>query len=322
MLFSRASASHFLAWLKLPVGSLLSPTSLLPGSSSPILPKRSRLFTAAILLSTAVVLFLPQSREAISTVRASWNGYLGYDSDLRGLQNLAARAERENDARTLAFVSLVLAHSERATTFANHAVALGPALVWIYASSRVDGRPEFEPKEGLARLLESDRDNAVLELLAARIIFEPRYYALISHPPPSDQEIEAAVTTDPAWIAHMDRAFRAPRYDGYFDRHWQLTREVWNHHPELSASVIFNSLWVHSLPEVLSIRNYGNYLVHSAQRASDGGHAAEAETLLKRVDDFGRRMSEQGQADFGHVVGLSLSPQSHDPTTESLPNPG
>jgi hypothetical protein len=313
MLFSRASASHFLAWLKLPVGSRLSPTSLLPGSSSPIVPKRSRLFTAAILLSTAVVLFLPQSREAISTVRASWNGYRGYDSDLRGLQNLAARAERENDARTLAFVSLVLPHSERATTFANHAVALDAALVWIYASSRVDGRPEFEPKEGLARLLESARDNAVPELLAARIISEPRYYALISHHTPSDREIEAAVTTDPAWIAHMDRAFRAPRYDGYFDRHWQLTREVWNHHPELSASVIFNSLWVHSLPEVLSIRNYGNYLVHSAQRASDGGHAAEAETLLKRVDDFGRRMSEQGQADFEHVVGLSLS---HQATTQ------
>ena len=116
MLFSRASASHFLAWLKVPVGSRLSPTSLLPASSSPILPKRSRLFTAAILLSTAVVLFLPQSREAISTVRESWNGYRGYDSDLRGLQNLAARAESENDARTLAFVSLVLPHSERTTT--------------------------------------------------------------------------------------------------------------------------------------------------------------------------------------------------------------
>src|SRR6266550_3196734 len=53
LLFSRASASHFLAWLKLPVGSRLSPTSLLPGSSSPILPKRSRLFSAATLLSTA-----------------------------------------------------------------------------------------------------------------------------------------------------------------------------------------------------------------------------------------------------------------------------
>ena len=116
MLFSRASASHFLAWLKVPVGSRLSPPSLLPASSSPILPKRSRLFTAAILLSTAVVLFLPQSREAISTVRESWNGYRGYDSDLRGLQNLAARAESENDARTLAFVSLVLPHSERTTT--------------------------------------------------------------------------------------------------------------------------------------------------------------------------------------------------------------
>ncbi len=105
----------------------------------------------------------------------------------------------------------------------------------------------------------------------------------------------------------MDRAFGAPRYDNYFNRHWQLVREAWNHHPDLSASVIFNSLWGHSLPDVLSIRNYGNYLVHSAQRASDAGHAAGAETLLKRVDDFGRRMSEQGEANFEGMVGLSLS---------------
>ncbi|PYU49824.1 MAG: hypothetical protein DMG53_04265 [Acidobacteria bacterium] len=106
MFFSRASASHFLAWLKLPAGSALSSTSLPTGVSAAVLPKRSRLFTVAILLATAVVVCLPQSREAISTVRGSWNGYRGYSSDVRDLRNLAARAEKERDARTLAFVAL------------------------------------------------------------------------------------------------------------------------------------------------------------------------------------------------------------------------
>ena len=68
MLFSRASASHFLAWLKLPAGSAL-PT----GVSVAVLPKRSRLFTVAILLATAVVVCLPQGREAISTYSAQMN---------------------------------------------------------------------------------------------------------------------------------------------------------------------------------------------------------------------------------------------------------
>jgi len=37
---------------------------------------------ADCLLATAVVVCLPQSREAISTVRGSWNGYRGYSSDV------------------------------------------------------------------------------------------------------------------------------------------------------------------------------------------------------------------------------------------------
>ena len=281
MLFSRASASHFLTWLKLPAGSRLSAASLPLGTEAPILPKRSRLFTAAILLTTAVVLFLPQSREAISTVCASWNDYRGYSSDLRALQTLATRAAREKDARTLAFVALATPDPDHEKTLADHAVAIDASLIWIYSSHTT--HPEFIPpsKDELVRLMTADPDNAFPELLAARVIFEPLFQGLLFHHSPTEEEFEKSLAADPQWIAHMDRAFRAPRYDSYFNRHWQLVREAWNHHPDLSASVIFNSLWGHSLPDVLSIRNYGNYLVHSAQRASDAGHAAGAETLLK-----------------------------------------
>ncbi|MCU1315771.1 MAG: hypothetical protein JWN63_1093 [Candidatus Acidoferrum typicum] len=173
MLFSRASASHFLTWLKLPIGSRPSPTSLISGAPSPLLPRRSRLFTTAILLATAVVLFLPQGREAMSTVRASWNGYRGNDSDLRDLQNLATRAEKENDARTLAFVALATPDPDRQKRLADHAVAIDPSLTWIYASRT--GHPEYTPpsKDGLARLLAADSDNAFPEMIAARVISEP-----------------------------------------------------------------------------------------------------------------------------------------------------
>jgi hypothetical protein len=61
MLFSRASASHFLTWLKLPAGSRLAAASLPLGTSPPVLPKRSRLFTAAILLATAVFSSFPRA---------------------------------------------------------------------------------------------------------------------------------------------------------------------------------------------------------------------------------------------------------------------
>jgi hypothetical protein len=311
MLFARASASHFLAWLKLPAGSRLSPTSLPPGTTAPILPKRSRLFTAAVLVATALLLFLPQTREAVSTVRASWHGFATSSSDLRALENLGTRAEKENDARTLAFVSLVLPHSARSTTFADRAVALDPTLVWIYAS-RVNARPGFEPpsSEGLARLVQSDAKNAVPELLGARVISEPRFTALIYRRTPSAQEIATSLTSDPAWMAHMDRAFRAPRYDNYFTRRWQLTTEVWNREPSLSPSVAFCSLWSHSLPDWLSIKTYANLLVHNAQEASVAGHPEQAENLLRQLDSFGRRLTEQSETDFERLQGLDLSRQA------------
>src|SRR4029077_20002459 len=114
---------------------------------------------------------------------------------------------------------------------------------------------------------------------------------------------------DPQWISCMDRAFRAPRYDSYFNQKWQLTREVWTHHQDLSASVIFNTLWSHWGPDLGSTRIYSNHLVHLAQKESADGHVDEAEALLKRLDEFGGRMSEQGQDSFEKLVGLSLSYQ-------------
>jgi hypothetical protein len=310
MLFSRASASHFLAWLKLPAGSRLSAASLPLGPDAPILPKRSRLFTAAVLVATALLLFLPRSREAISTVRASWNGYRGYSSDVRALRNLAALAEKERDARTLAFVALATPDANRAMALADHAVAIDPSLFWIYANSTCHPRCAPLTKDRLDLLLSADPDNAFPELVAARVISEPLFQRLIFHHSPTQTEFETSFAADPQWIAHMERAFRAPRYDSYVNRLWQLTREVWNQHQDLSASVIFNTLWARSFPDVTSIRLYGNHLVQNAQEASAAGRPDEAESLLKRVDDFGHRMSEQCENDFERMVGLSLSYQA------------
>src|SRR4029077_15144248 len=213
LLFTRSSASHFFSGLKLPAGSTLTAASLPDVTGSSILPKRSRLFTLAILLATAAVLLLPQSREAISTVRASWNGYQGYSSDLSALQDLASRAQREKDAHTLAFVALATPDRERSMALADHAVAIDSSLVWIYANST--GHPGYAPpsKDGLARLLAADPDNGFPELVLARTFSEPLLQRLIYHNSPTELEFETSLAADPQWISCMDRAFRAPRYD-------------------------------------------------------------------------------------------------------------
>ena len=70
VVFSRALGSHLLAWCKLPVGGQssagLGPLTNAPG------PRRSRLFTAAILIAAALLLCIPEGREATATLRATW----------------------------------------------------------------------------------------------------------------------------------------------------------------------------------------------------------------------------------------------------------
>ena len=307
MLFSRALASAVLAWLTLPAGSRLSSAPLSPETGTLILPRRSRLFTAAILLATILLLFLPESREALSTVLASWNGYRGSASDLRALQKITARAEKEKDARTLAFVSLVAPDQEGAAGLADHAVALDPGLTWIYASRRP--RPEYNPppQDGLARLVAADSDNAFPEILSAQVICEPRYQTLLAQHSLTPQDTEAMLAANTDWVTHMDRAFRAPRYDSYFNRRWQLTQEVWNHNPNLSVSLIFNSLWAQPLPDFLSIKSYANILVQEAHQAASAGHPEQGESLLREVDSFGRRVTDQGELDLEKFLGLDVS---------------
>src|SRR5579863_2481036 len=64
MFFSRSVVSSAWKWIKLPAGSSLSGGVDGPDGSS-LLPKRSRVFTAAILAAAALLLILPEGREAI-----------------------------------------------------------------------------------------------------------------------------------------------------------------------------------------------------------------------------------------------------------------
>jgi len=306
MLFARASASHFLAWLKLPAGSRLSPASLPPGIAAPILPKRSRLFTAAVLAATALLLFLSQSRQAISLVNASWHGYEISSADRRTLANLAVRAEKEKDARTLAFVALTLHPPEQAMLLADKAVALDPSLTWIYTSRFY--RPDDVPQssEWTVRLHAFDPGNSFINLFIADAIVQPRYKALLTHGTPSPQQIESALASDPKWMDQMETAFRAPRYEGYLRKHWELISYAWNRDPSLSPSIIGYGLWSHRIPNVLNLMTFTSLKVHRAQQARTAGHPEQTEKILAEIDSFGHRMQEQSQTDIERVVGLGL----------------
>ena len=119
------------------------------------------MFTVAILATAALLLFLPLGREAIRTVRASWQGFQESASDQRTLEELAARAEKEEDAGTLAFVALSTTDPKRAAALTERAVSLDPERIWVYGAR--NHRPNFDPpgEEWLARLKGADPGNAV-----------------------------------------------------------------------------------------------------------------------------------------------------------------
>jgi hypothetical protein len=253
-----------------------------------------------------LVLFLPEGREAMRTVRASWQGFQQSNSDLRTLKELAARAEEKKDASTLAFVALSTTDPKRAAVLVEHAVALDPGLIWVYGAR--NHRPNYDPprEEWLARLQAADPDNAVPYLLDAYALAGPRVEKLYERSTLKDADFEV-LESDSKWLSLMARAFDAPRYDSYFQRHYQLTRTVWNREKNLSPAIVLSGLWSHAIPDLLNLRFFAQVKVHEAQKARAAGDLKRAESLLGEVDLFGMRMADGSETKIEKLIGLSLS---------------
>lgn len=305
MLFARSVMGRVLAWLRLPAGA----HSAGSGPVGPAtLPRRSRLLTAGLLIAAVVVLMSPEGRDAITTVRASWSDFQQTPSDRRTLEKLAARADKDNDAATLAFVALSVDDPQRFKTLADRAVALNPELVWIYATQvthiLADGNYAAW-QERLKRLQASDPSNAVPVLLAADFVVEQSGAADV-HRSLEWNEIEPRLAGNPQWMSLMARAFASPRYDGYSRRRYQVTRSVWARDRYLSPAVLIHDSWSEVIPNLRNLRIFSSIRAHQAEKAFAAGDLKEAERLLGEVDSFGERMLNEDSTVLEQLIGLSL----------------
>ena len=309
LLFIRAVVEHIFEWISLPAGKGFPNAALPAGGSGRQFPKHSRLATAAVLLATAVLFFLPIGREATVTVKASWRGYVASDSDRRNLEKRAAQAEKEKDAREFAFVALSYPDPGRAAQFADRAVALDPELVWIYACrSRYQGGEDWTNSAGwLKRLKASDPDNAFVYLVSAYAAGEPGIEKIETKHGGTGQAIGAAETADGEWAAEMDRAFRAPNYDNYFERHKELAREGWKKTTGLSPGLVAIGLWSRTMPDPVQIRAHADLRVSQALREGAAGNVKEAETSLGELTRLGKRITAVGATPFEQAIGLGLT---------------
>lgn len=295
MFFARSVLSSTWTWLKLPAGSSL-PGSAAGGAGGPLMPKRSRLFTAALLAVASVLLLLPEGRDAMRTVRASWMGWIPRNTDQRTLDEMAAHAENEKDAQTLAFVALSpLPGAPRGSTarteqLVEQTVALDPSFIWIYVAK--NHRRDYYPtqKEWVARLQAADPQNAVPILLEASALAEEKLSTPGNRGFPSEKEF-ATLADDPEWVMVMQRAFAAPTYDNYLQKHVRLMQTIWNRDPNLPPEIFLVGLWSHAIPDMRVLRAYAQMQLNAADVAAASGDAKHAEALAQGVLDFGKLVS-------------------------------
>ncbi|HTQ96078.1 MAG TPA: hypothetical protein VMH89_04695, partial [Candidatus Acidoferrum sp.] len=306
VVFSRALGERFLDWIQMPAGSGFSGTELTSNGQGPRFPKHSRLATAVVLLAAAGLLFLPIGREAVGTIKASWHGFRPTGSDVRDLEKLAAKAEKEKDARTLAFVALSYSFDypepRRAMEYADKAVALDPSLVWIYASHYHTPEVMSQMTERLEKLKQADPDNAFAYLVLARSKSGNGLQVKYRTP----DQISEALIQNGAWKQEMDAAFRAPKFDGYFQKHEELSQETWRKYPTLSPTLIAVPLWQHTSLDFMELRTYTDLRVKQALQAEEAGNIQEAEKQLGEVVRVGKMMASAKGSEVERMFGAGV----------------
>jgi hypothetical protein len=302
--FMRAMGSQVLAWFKMPVGGRgglgAGPLKSAPG------PKRSRVFTAVVLAAAAALFLLPEGREALRTVQASWMEYQNEAWKSPDLRALADRATRESDANALAFVSLSTGDAVWAAQLRQQAMALNPSLIWIYAARNHSNTVDPWRSEELAQLQASDPGNAVPILLEAQALVSAQMDAVYRQGANLKEDREL-LRGNPKWCALMERAFAAPRYDSYVPKHHQLVRTVWNRNKNLPATVVVTALWAHAIPNLLNMKNFATIRMEDADKVAAAGDLPRAEELLGGLEAFGSRMSDGSDYLIERLIGFSIS---------------
>jgi hypothetical protein len=299
-LFLRATGGRFLAWMKLRPGVDFAGQR---GSPPPRLP---RFLVALLLLATASVFLIPQGREAVSTVRASWNGFQLSADDEQNLEHLTTKAEKQNDAAAVAFVALSISDSERSLELKNRAVALDPHLIWIFSGQR---SREIAPQaaDQMQRLRIADPDNAFVYLIAADEVAASRINAGAGTAVSFDDK---SLFTDPVWVSLMERAFHAPRYDSYSQRQFALARDVGSRHRDISVVTLALFLGYHRIPQLSRIKLFAEHQIRQAEILRSTGSPADAENILTRVSSFGDAMALGSETDIEKYIGLEISSKS------------
>jgi len=237
-------------------------------------------------LALSLGLFLvPQFREALQTTTSIWIARKPQPGiPAHTFHALAAAAQREHDAGTLAFLAMRSQDKEESVRLAEQAVALDPGLTWILS---VAGSPRSQISDAwLERLERWDPENAFPYVLHADILTLP---AALS----ASRISEEMLTTNTEFRKLMARAFAAGHYDSYLDRRLDLDREVMRRHNIGDPLLLLVGFQSHAVPHFYmdySAQAYAHWLMAEAEVMARKGNLQAAADQYNQICWFGEKL--------------------------------
>jgi hypothetical protein len=286
----RENFKSFLSSLGRPIG--VSPADVLGGSVAPQgrTPKMPRIVLALLLVFFVALFAQPATRAVFRSVSESYTER-GWDpsnwSEVRRIQSLAEKnlSEKTPDPQLLAFASLLFEDEAKRLSFSDAAIKLEPGLTWIDSQNVVLPWNDTTNQHPLSadridRLFSADPENAMLYLLRAESI-AVTYRQQDAQNDPGAHQIASwgsQVSNDPRWLAAMDAAFRAPRYDAYDRNLFQLSRDVIERYSVNDPRIFSAMLGRRPINQYRAINTYAKILL---SRASDAQRAGVTDSAIQ-----------------------------------------
>ena len=296
----RGIFKKFLGSLGRPIG--VGPSDVPSGSGSGRAPRTPRLVLALLLLIFVALLAQPQTRTVFRSVSQAY-AWSGCDTsqwpEVQRIQNLASKnlAQKDRDPQLLAFASLLYSDEQKRLAFADAAIQADPSLIWIDFQNAVlpwddETKQHTLSAERIDRMLAADPGNGVLHLLRAESI-SLAYRRKDAQADPGANRIASwgrDAVHDAGWLADMDATFKAPYYNAYDAKCFQLSRDVVQRYAVSDPRILASALGRRPLDQYQAIRRYANVLLSRAVDAQRSGDIQSAIADCTLILDFAKHV--------------------------------
>ena len=320
MLLARERWKSFLRGFGRPIGVPAgSPLETHVRNSSRV-PRTPRLVTLFLFLASAAILLHPDVRSCIRmSLRTLSSGQGGAFSNFNwnwqpshwaSVRRLFKEAETNRDPKLLALLSLLSTDNDERLRLSDEAIQKDSSLTWLdYEQFRSQEHTFVLPESRLERLQKWDPGNGASRTLAAQAaayrageeggsVLWPKWHYVIQGsglnrayiPKPGPIRMDEGPPPDAQWLSAMDAVYTAPKYDSYVDREFDLIRYVTQKYGVRDPDITLYLLASSSIPNLMSLKSYNNWLLAQSQRREQAGDRAGALADARKALTFSQRM--------------------------------